>query len=201
MIAKRSLDIFGSVLGLILMSPFLFIISIAILWKMGRPVLYRQLRPGLGGSPFTIYKFRTMHNSPTAAVNPEQDEKRLSSLGRFLRATSLDEIPELWNVLRGEMSLVGPRPLLMKYLSRYTEEQMRRHEVKPGITGWAQIKGRNSLSWEYRFQLDVWYVDHRNFWLDVKILFLTLIKTLKREGISAENHATMREFLGSSDHR
>ena len=199
MMLKRFFDICVAFIGLILLFPLIALLALLILLKMGRPILYCQTRPGLHGSPFTIYKFRTMQNTRNAAGELEADEKRLSSFGQFLRAASLDEIPELWNVLRGEMSLVGPRPLLMQYLSRYTVEQMRRHEVKPGITGWAQVRGRNAVSWEDRFKLDVWYVDHRNFWLDLKILWLTMFKTLKREGISAANHVTMPEFKGSSD--
>jgi lipopolysaccharide/colanic/teichoic acid biosynthesis glycosyltransferase len=166
-----------------------------LVWRtMGRPVLFRQARPGLHGKPFVMYKFRTMRDLRDAEGNLLPDEARLTPFGRWLRTTSLDELPELVNVLRGEMSLVGPRPLLMEYLERYTPEQARRHEVKPGITGWAQIHGRNNLSWEERLRLDVWYVDHWSLWLDLKILWRTLWMVLRREGISAQGHATMPRF-------
>ena len=159
---------------------------------MSRPVFFVQKRAGLGGRPFNLVKFRTMRDGA------ETDAERLTRLGRWLRATSLDELPELWNVLRGEMSLVGPRPLLMRYLPRYTPEQARRHEVLPGLTGWAQVNGRNALSWERKFEYDVWYVDHRSFWLDLKILLMTVWLVVARRGINAEGNATMEEFLGSS---
>jgi lipopolysaccharide/colanic/teichoic acid biosynthesis glycosyltransferase len=165
--------------------------------ELGSPVLFRQVRPGLGGKPFVMYKFRTMTEERDEQGNLFPDEKRLTPFGAFLRAWSLDELPELFNVLKGDMSLVGPRPLLMQYLDRYTPEQFRRHEVKPGITGWAQVNGRNALSWEEKFKLDVWYVDNWTIWLDLKILWLTLVKVLRREGISAHGHATMPEFKGS----
>jgi lipopolysaccharide/colanic/teichoic acid biosynthesis glycosyltransferase len=165
--------------------------------NMGAPVLFHQERPGLHGRPFILYKFRTMRDLRDVEGRLLPDEMRLTRLGRILRSTSLDELPELFNVLKGEMSLVGPRPLLMEYLNRYTPEQARRHEVKPGITGWAQVNGRNAITWEEKFKLDVWYVDNWNLGLDLKILGLTLIKVLKREGISAGGHATMPEFRGS----
>src|SRR5574338_309710 len=164
----------------------------------GRPVFFRKPRGGYRGSVFSVYKFRTMREAYDAQGRPLPDEQRISKLGHFLRATSIDELPELLHVLRGEMSLVGPRPLMARYLERYSPEQMRRHEVLPGITGWAQINGRNALSWEDRFNLDVWYVDHRSFWLDLKILALTALKVVRREGISQEGHATMTEFMGST---
>jgi len=160
-------------------------------------VLFGQKRPGLHGQPFRIFKFRTMTDARAADGSPLPDEQRLTRLGRFLRASSLDELPELFNVLRGEMSLVGPRPLLMQYLERYSPEQSRRHDVLPGITGWVQVNGRNALTWEDKFRLDVWYVDHWSFWLDLKILFLTFSKVFKREGISQPGHATMEEFMGN----
>ena len=164
---------------------------------MGRPIIFTQQRPGLSGKPFTIYKFRTMNDERDAQGNLLPDEQRLTRFGKFLRKTSLDELPELFNVLKGDMSLVGPRPLLMEYLPLYSAEQARRHEVKPGITGWAQINGRNTLAWEDKFNLDVWYVDHLSFWLDVKILFITLLKVFKREGISQDGQATVEKFRGN----
>lgn len=194
---KRWIDILASLVLLILLSPFLLLIILLAHLAMGRPILFRQIRPGLYGKPFVIYKFRTMHDLRDENGNPLPDEERLNPFGRFLRSTSLDELPELFNVLKGEMSLVGPRPLVMEYLDRYTPEQNKRHEVKPGITGWAQINGRNAISWEDKFKLDVWYVDNWSAWLDIKILWLTLVKVLKREGISAEGHATMPEFKGN----
>lgn len=194
---KRGVDLFGAVIGFLLLSPFMLLIAVMIYFHLGKPVLFRQQRLGLHGKSFVVYKFRTMHNSQDAKGNLLLDEKRLTRLGQFLRSTSLDELPELFNVLRGDMSLVGPRPLLPQYLTRYTREQARRHEVKPGITGWAQIHGRNSLSWEERFKLDVWYVDHQSFWLDLKILVQTVEKVLRREGISQDGQATMSEFMGT----
>ena len=196
MLLKRIFDLFLSFILLILLSPVLLLIAAILLFKIGSPVLYRQTRPGLRGEPFVLYKFRTMNDSRDASGKLLPDEDRILPFGNFLRNFSLDELPELWNVLCGSMSLVGPRPLLMEYLPRYDEEQKRRHDVKPGITGWAQINGRNAISWEDKFRLDVWYVDHRNFWLDLKIIVLTLLLVLKREGISAEGHATMPEFRG-----
>ena len=195
---KRVLDLTVTLPALVVLSPLLGTIALLVRLSLGRPVFFRQQRPGLHGKPFTLYKFRTMTDARDDQGNPLPDAARLTSLGRFLRATSLDELPELFNVLKGEMSLVGPRPLLMRYLDRYTPEQMRRHEVKPGITGWAQVNGRNALTWEQKFALDVWYVDHQSLWLDVKILFLTVWHVLRREGISQPGHATMEEFFGST---
>lgn len=194
---KRMIDVIVALVGLALLSPAFVVISVLIRFNMGTPVLFRQVRPGLGAKPFVMYKFRTMKDARGKDGNLLPDEERLTSLGRFLRSTSLDELPELFNVLKGEMSLVGPRPLLMEYLDRYTPEQARRHEVKPGVTGWAQVNGRNAITWEEKFKLDVWYVDNWSLGLDLKILGLTLIKVLKREGISAGGHATMPEFRGS----
>jgi lipopolysaccharide/colanic/teichoic acid biosynthesis glycosyltransferase len=196
---KRVVDIVGASVGIILFAPVMLTVALLVLLTMGRPVLFRQLRPGLHGKPFVLYKFRTMRDACTPSGEPLPDELRLTQFGKWLRSTSLDELPELFNVLKGEMSLVGPRPLLMEYLPRYSPEQARRHEVKPGITGWAQVNGRNALSWEEKFRLDVWYVDHWNLWLDVKILLLTMWKVLKREGISAEGSATMPMFMGDSE--
>ncbi|NPV81340.1 MAG: sugar transferase [Firmicutes bacterium] len=193
---KRGFDIVASLSLLILLLPLFIFLALLVRLSMGSPVLFRQKRPGLHGRPFTMLKFRTMTDArdERGALRPDQD--RLTPVGRFLRSTSLDELPELLNVLRGEMSLVGPRPLLMEYLDRYTPEQARRHEVKPGITGWAQVNGRNALTWEEKFKLDVWYVDNWSLLLDFKILWLTLVKVVKREGISAEGCATMPEFKG-----
>jgi sugar transferase EpsL len=191
---KRVFDIVVSAVALTVLAPLMGLIALAVWRTMGRPVLFRQARPGLHGKPFVMYKFRTMRDLRDAEGKLLPDEARLTPFGRWLRATSLDELPELVNVLRGEMSLVGPRPLLMEYLDRYTPEQARRHEVKPGITGWAQIHGRNNLSWDERFKLDVWYVDNWSLWLDVKILWRTLWMVLRREGISAQGHATMPRF-------
>lgn len=195
---KRVVDIAGASVGIILVAPVLLVVSLLVLLTMGRPVLFRQQRPGLRGKPFTLYKFRTMRDARTASGELLPDDLRLTTFGKWLRSTSLDELPELFNVLKGEMSLVGPRPLLMEYLPRYSPEQARRHEVKPGITGWAQVNGRNALTWEEKFRMDVWYVDHWNLWLDMKILLLTIWKVLKREGISAEGSATMPVFTGNT---
>jgi lipopolysaccharide/colanic/teichoic acid biosynthesis glycosyltransferase len=197
LIIKRSLDIIIAGLGLLILSPLLIVISLVILIQIGRPVLFIQMRPGLKGKPFYMYKFRTMTDETDEQGNLLPDELRLTRLGKFLRSTSLDELPELFNVIKGDMSLVGPRPLLMQYLERYTPEQARRHEVKPGITGWAQINGRNAITWEEKFVLDVWYVDNWSLWLDMKILAMTLVKVFRREGISAEGEATMPEFMGN----
>jgi len=197
--AKRSLDVAVAATGLLLLSPLLAAMALAIRLNLGSSVLFRQMRPGCQGRPFTLLKFRTMVDARDPCGDLLPDAARLTPLGRWLRRFSLDELPELWNVLRGEMSLVGPRPLLMQYLGRYTPEQARRHDVKPGITGWAQIHGRNSLSWERRFQLDLWYVDHCSFALDLRILARTLWHTLKGEGISFHGHATMPEFKGSTN--
>jgi len=196
---KRLLDLSLSLVALALLWPFIATIALAVRRRLGASVLFRQQRPGLHGRPFTILKFRTMTEARDAEGNLLPDAERLPPFGRFLRSTSLDELPELWNVLRGDMSLVGPRPLLMQYLERYTPEQARRHEVRPGITGWAQVNGRNALSWEQKFALDVWYVDHLSFWLDVQIIALTAWKILRREGISQPGQATAEEFMGAFD--
>ena len=192
--SKRLFDVVTSYLILPLVCILALPIAIAVLSSLGAPILFSQLRAGLNGKPFRMYKFRTMREATGPDGKTLPDEQRLTNLGRFLRATSLDELPELWNVLKGDMSLVGPRPLLIEYLSHYTPEQARRHEVRPGITGWAQINGRNTLSWEDKFKLDVWYVDNRSLWLDMKILFLTFFMVLERKGISADGHATMPPF-------
>lgn len=194
---KRLFDLVISLLMLILLSPVMLVIAILVRARLGKPVLFSQERPGRHGRLFRLYKFRTMRDLFDAEGKTLPDEERLTPFGRFLRASSLDELPELLNVMKGEMSLVGPRPLLVAYLDRYTAKQARRHEVLPGITGWAQVNGRNALSWEDKFRLDVWYVDHQSFWLDLKILFLTLWKAVKREGISAPGSATAPEFMGS----
>lgn len=195
---KRLFDLCGAVVLLLTLSPLLVILAFLIRIRLGPPVFYCQMRPGLHGRPFTIYKFRTMTDGHDAQGNPLPDAERLTSLGRFLRRASLDELPELFNVLKGDMSMVGPRPLLMQYLSRYTPNQMRRHEVKPGITGLAQINGRNAITWEQKFALDIWYVDHQSLWLDLKIIVLTIWKILTREGISQPGQATTEEFKGST---
>jgi len=195
---KRTFDLAASLLGLTLLWPLLGLLALLVRLKLGKPVLFRQQRPGLHGKPFTIYKFRTMTDAGDAQGNLLPDEQRLTRFSRFLRSTSLDELPELFNVLKGEMSLVGPRPLLMQYLDRYTPEQARRHDVKPGVTGWAQVNGRNALTWEQKFALDVWYVDHWSLWLDLKIIALTLWKLFTREGISQPGQATMEEFMGQA---
>jgi len=194
---KRMLDIIGSVVGLVMLSPVIAIVVVMIRRRMGAPVLFGQIRPGRHRKPFQMVKFRTMRDAIDANGNPLPDSERLTRFGRFLRSSSLDELPELWNVLKGDMSLVGPRPLLMEYLPLYSPEQARRHEVRPGVTGWAQINGRNAISWEEKFELDVWYVDNRNLWLDMKIILLTIRKVLKRDGISAAGEATMSKFTGN----
>jgi lipopolysaccharide/colanic/teichoic acid biosynthesis glycosyltransferase len=191
------MDIALSSIGLLLLAPLALVLAMLVRARFGSPVLFRQERPGLHGKPFTILKFRTMTDECDESGNLLPDDRRLTRFGRFLRASSMDELPELWNVLRGDMSLVGPRPLLMEYLPLYTTEQARRNEVRPGITGWAQVNGRNALNWEEKFKLDVWYVDNQSLWLDLKILFLTVKKVLVREGISGEGHATMERFRGS----
>lgn len=199
---KRFLDVTATASSLILWAPLLGLIALLLKLSIGKPIHFCQKRPGLRGKSFRLFKFRTMSDARDDNGELLSDEKRITRIGRLLRATSLDEIPTLWNVLRGDMSLVGPRPLLMQYLQRYSPEQARRHEVRSGITGWAQVHGRNVLTWEEKFKLDVWYVDHCSLWLDLKILWLTLIEVVKREGISARGHATMPEFLGkeSSTH-
>lgn len=194
---KRLFDLLMSLgLALVLALPLL-LLWVLVRCKLGSPALFRQVRPGLHGRPFMMVKFRTMTDERGADGELLPDAQRLTAFGRFLRASSLDELPELWNVLRGEMSLVGPRPLLMEYLPLYSPEQARRHQVRPGITGWAQVNGRNAVSWDERFRLDVWYVDHRSLWLDLRILWLTVRKVLVREGISAQGEATMTRFTGN----
>jgi lipopolysaccharide/colanic/teichoic acid biosynthesis glycosyltransferase len=196
-LGKRLFDLFAASLVLLVFSPLLLVLALLVWAAHGTPVLFRQPRAGYKGKPFLVIKFRTMTNRTGPDGNLLPDAERLTRLGRFLRSTSLDELPEFFNVLRGEMSLVGPRPLFVKYLPLYSPEQMRRHNVFPGITGWAQVNGRNALTWDEKFALDLWYVDHWSFWLDIKILFLTLWKALKREGISQPGHATMEEFKGN----
>ena len=196
---KRAFDIIVSFFGLLLLSPVLVIVAWQIRRKLGTPVLFRQIRPGKDGKPFEMIKFRTMRDAKDAVGNSLPDADRITSLGQFLRSTSLDELPELWNVLKGDMSLVGPRPLLMEYLPLYSKEQYRRHEVRPGVTGWAQVNGRNSISWEDKFKLDVWYVDNQSLWLDMKILVLTVKKVLVKDGISADGEVTMSRFTGTSN--
>ncbi len=200
---KRVFDLIISLLLVILLSPVFMIVTLLVILKLGRPVLFLQQRPGYRSRPFLVYKFRSMTNQRDAQGQLFADANRLTSFGRFLRSSSLDELPELINVIRGEMSLVGPRPLLMKYLDRYSPEQARRHEVLPGITGWAQVNGRNALDWEEKFRLDTWYIDHWSFGLDLKILALTVWRVLRREGISQPGQATAEEFMGaprSEDH-
>jgi lipopolysaccharide/colanic/teichoic acid biosynthesis glycosyltransferase len=194
---KRAFDIVAAGCALLVLAPVIVFVAWQISRKMGSPVLFRQVRPGLNGKPFEMIKFRTMKDAIDASGNPLPDSERLTPFGQFLRSSSLDELPELWNVLKGDMSLVGPRPLLMEYLPLYSPEQARRHEVRPGVTGWAQVNGRNTLSWEDKFKLDVWYVDNQSLWLDIKVLFLTVKKVLVRDGISAEGEATMSKFTGS----
>lgn len=193
---KRFFDLFISLSGLFFLLPFFFLLIWLIRKKLGGPVFFRQVRPGLHGKPFEMIKFRSMTDERGADGVLLPDAVRLTPFGRFLRSTSLDELPELWNVLQGDMSLVGPRPLLMEYLPLYTAEQARRHEVRPGVTGWAQVNGRNAISWEEKFELDVWYVDHQSLWLDIRILWLTVKKVLVRDGISAVGEATMSKFTG-----
>lgn len=193
---KRLLDVVGASVGLLLASPFFFVVAILIRCSLGSPVFFRQQRPGLHGAPFRILKFRTMTNAYDGTGELLPDGRRITALGRFLRASSLDELPELWNVLRGDMSLVGPRPLRMDYLPLYSAEQARRHDVRPGITGWAQVNGRNAAGWPERLRMDVWYVDNRSLGLDLRILLLTVWKVVRREGISADGHATMPPFRG-----
>ena len=196
--AKRAIDRTLAGALLVTLSPVMAATALAIRVSMGSPVLFRQQRPGLRGRPFELVKFRTMTDARDASGAPLPDGRRLTRVGQLIRSTSLDELPQLWNVVRGEMSLVGPRPLLMEYLSRYTSEQARRHDVLPGITGWTQINGRNALQWEAKFALDVWYVDHWSLWLDAKILALTAARLLDRRGISQEGHATMPVFMGTA---
>jgi lipopolysaccharide/colanic/teichoic acid biosynthesis glycosyltransferase len=194
---KRVFDILGAGIGLLLFFPVMIIVSLMIRRQMGSPIFFRQTRPGHDGKPFQMIKFRTMRDAVDANRNPLPDAERLTSLGRFLRSSSLDELPELWNVLNGDMSLVGPRPLLMEYLPLFAPEQARRHDVRPGVTGWAQINGRNAISWDEKFALDVWYVDNRSLLLDLKIIWLTIRQVILREGISAAGEATMPKFTGN----
>jgi lipopolysaccharide/colanic/teichoic acid biosynthesis glycosyltransferase len=196
---KRLFDFTIAGATLLVLIPVLLLLIPLVRFKLGSPVFFTQIRPGLGCKPFCMYKFRTMADARDAAGNLLSDADRLTPFGNFLRASSLDELPELWNVLKGEMSLVGPRPLLREYLPLYSPEQARRHEVRPGITGWAQVNGRNSLDWDVKFKLDVWYVDNQSLWLDLKIIFLTIKKVLARDGINAEGEATMPRFTGVSN--
>jgi sugar transferase EpsL len=189
---KRMFDVVGAVIGLVIGAPFMIVIALAVRLTIGGPVLFRQERIGLGSRRFVLLKFRTMRDGP------EEDRERLTRLGMLLRRTSLDELPELWNVLVGEMSLVGPRPLLVEYLPLYSDEQARRHRVRPGVTGWAQVNGRNSISWDQKLAYDVWYVDHRSAWLDLRILALSIVRVLSAQGISQDGHATAEKFRGSA---
>ena len=197
LIVKRAIDVIFSTSVLLALFPVMAVVTVTIRLTMGSPVLFRQTRPGYKAKPFTLYKFRTMREAYYRDGTPRPDAERLTRLGRLLRRASLDELPQLWNVLRGDLSLVGPRPLLMHYLPLYTPEQARRHDVKPGITGWAQVNGRNAISWEDKFLYDVWYLDHWSLWLDLKILMWTLIKVVRQTGISQAGHATMQEFTGT----
>ncbi|MBF8795128.1 sugar transferase [Pseudomonas monteilii] len=194
---KRVIDFTGALIGLTLLSPVILVVAVLIKRRLGGPVLFRQIRPGLGGKPFEMIKFRTMRDAYDSNGVPLPDSQRMTPFGSFLRSSSLDELPELWNVLKGDMSLVGPRPLLMEYLPLYNERQYRRHKVRPGVTGWAQINGRNALGWPEKFELDVWYVENRSLWLDIKIIALTVKKVVKRDGISASGEATMSKFTGN----
>lgn len=194
---KRSFDLIVALLGLLFLFPLLLLVALLMRTRLGAPVFFHQTRPGLQGQHFRMIKFRTMLEAVDTDGNPLPDELRMTKPGKFLRATSLDELPELWNVLKGDMSLVGPRPLLMEYLPLYNDEQKRRHNACPGITGWAQVNGRNGLSWEEKFKLDVWYVDNQSFWLDIKILFLTVKKVFVRDGVSAYGHVTAEKFRGN----
>ena len=194
---KRTFEFLLSLIVIVFLLPLYMIIFLFVLFSYGPPVLFRQIRPGLNGNLFTLYKFRTMTLKKDANGQLLPDAERLTSFGQFLRSTSFDELPELWNVLNGDMSLVGPRPLLTEYLPLYSEDQMRRHEVRPGITGWTQVNGRNALTWEEKFKLDIWYIEHQSFWLDMKILLMTVKKVLLREGISAKGDATMPVFTGN----
>ena len=198
-VIKRLFDFIFSFFGLLILSPVIAIVAWKISRKLGSPVLFRQLRPGKDGKPFKMVKFRTMRDALDLDGSMLPDSERLTPLGRFLRSTSLDELPGLWNVLKGDMSLVGPRPLLVEYLPLYSTEQARRHDVRPGLSGWAQVNGRNAIGWEDKFKLDVWYVDNQSFWLDLKIIFLTLKKVVVRDGINAEGEATTTKFTGSND--
>ncbi len=196
---KRTFDVTASLCLSVILVPVMAVVAALTAWRLGRPVLFRQQRPGKAGQLFELVKFRSMTDACDQNGQRLPDDQRLTRFGRFLRASSIDEFPELWNVLRGEMSLVGPRPLLVQYLDRYSPEQHRRHEVRPGVTGWAQINGRNSISWDEKFAYDLWYVDHYSLCVDIKILFLTVVRVTRRAGISADGHATMPEFEGNGD--
>jgi sugar transferase EpsL len=198
-VLKRIFDLFTSFLLIVILGPVIIIIATLLFIKQGRPVIFKQQRPGYRGEPFYLYKFRTMKDAFNSKGVLLEDQERLTAFGLWMRKYSLDELPQLLNVLQGNLSFVGPRPLLMEYLDRYNEKQARRHEVKPGVTGWAQVNGRNALSWEDKFELDVWYVDNRSFWLDLKILWMTLIKVLRAEGISGAGTVTMTKFMGNDD--
>ncbi|MGQ7100576.1 sugar transferase, partial [Escherichia sp. SP-MK] len=195
---KRMLDFTIGTIGVLILAIPMVIIAALVRIKLGSPVIFKQQRPGLHGKPFYLYKFRTMTDEKDEQGNLHSDYLRLTSFGKFLRKLSLDELPQLINVMKGDISLIGPRPLLMEYLSLYTPEQNRRHDIRPGITGWAQVNGRNAISWEEKFELDVWYVDHQSFWLDMKIIFLTIIKVFKLEGISQKGHVTIERFTGEN---
>ena len=193
---KRFFDLLLASIAVVMLLPVMLLISLLVRVFLGSPVIFSQVRPGLNGQPFRMVKFRTMLDAVDAQGNPLPDAQRMTRLGGFLRSASLDELPELWNVLKGDMSLVGPRPLLMEYLPLYSAEQSRRHDVRPGMTGWAQVNGRNALSWDEKFRLDVWYVDNRSLWLDIRILFMTIKKVVVRDGISAQGEVTMSKFTG-----
>jgi len=196
---KRIFDLILTIPAYFILSPVMILIAAVIRVTMEKPVFFRQIRPGLHGKPFTIYKFRTMLNAYDKNGNPLPDKERLTRFGRFLRSSSLDELPELYNIIRGDMSIVGPRPLLMQYLDRYTPEQAGRHEVLPGLTGWAQVNGRNAVTWEEKFKMDVWYADNQSIFLDIRIILMTFAKVFKREGITQPGHATAEEFMGNTD--
>jgi len=196
---KRVFDLVVALAAFLVLLPVLVVVALQIRRKLGSPVLFRQTRPGRHGQTFKMVKFRTMRDAVDTQGNPLPDSERMTPFGNFLRSASLDELPELWNVIKGEMSLVGPRPLLMEYLPLYSPEQARRHDIRPGVTGWAQVNGRNALSWEEKFKLDVWYVDNRSFWLDIKILWLTTGKVMRRDGISANGESTMPKFMGARE--
>ena len=198
-LSKRTFDLLITIPGTLAILPFLLVLAFLVRIFHGKPLLFSQVRPGLDGKPFRLYKFRTMTDARDRLGNLLPDIERMTPLGRFLRSTSLDELPTLWNVIKGDMSLVGPRPLLMEYLPLYSPEQNRRHDVWPGMTGWAQVNGRNAISWEDKFKFDVWYIENWSLWLDIKILWITFIKVFKREGISQEGHPTMEPFRGNTD--
>jgi lipopolysaccharide/colanic/teichoic acid biosynthesis glycosyltransferase len=197
--ATRGIDVLVAGIALVLLSPLALVVALLCATQLGRPVLFRQARPGLGGRSIEIVKFRSMRDANDSNGHPLPDDERLTPFGKLLRRSSLDEIPQLWSVLKGDLSLVGPRPLLMEYLSLYTPFQMRRHEVRPGITGWAQVNGRNAIDWDRKFELDVWYVDNRSLWLDIKILLLTVAKVVRGDGISSRGSVTMPAFTGSTE--